>query len=275
MRSDQLTLEGLSVGLIQPAMDGVSQFLNSWGAEVRFCPRVDLKFSSDRQLVDFAHQVMTGEVDTVVLFTAFGLRRLDLLVTESVGRERFLNCLRDTNLVAAGLEVQKELDALGVDPSLKIESCLSWREILQTLESKIDLLNVNVSIEWTHEIHGLRAGLEARGARVTTLDFLACDQSGFEFTTPFREACYDELSVVLLTMPNQCAILRQIICNPGGQKDGQKDRQLTKLGYFDPLVGDLLHRFGWTSFRVFENNTPKSWGQQEAESIARLIGCDE
>ena len=287
MRHKPATLDGISIGLIQQTSDCVSSFLGTWGANIENCPRIDIKYSSDKQLSDFAHEIMTGGIDCVVLFTALGLRRLDQLVTQSHERERFYNCLRDTTLVAVGTEVLNELNELGVKADIRLGDETQWREILNALEKKFDLLKCHVSIEWTHEIHGLRAGLEARGATVTTLDFLSCQEKGFEFVTPFREACFDELSAVIVTEPIEPVILREIFkhASPssGHKVDHQSNpimgeqnsKQFAKIVYVDPLVGELLHRFGWTCHRVFENNAPESWGQQEAESIARLINGDE
>jgi uroporphyrinogen-III synthase len=140
--------------------------------------RAAIKFPNGNvRLRNFTNQLLTGQVDIVVFLTAGGLERFVIRCAESVSRERIIGALNDIKTVSVGPLVSGRLRELGIEPSAEIRGASSWRDVLVQLDEICPLSHATIGLESTSNIHGLCAGLEARGAIVLWIESLEFEKS--------------------------------------------------------------------------------------------------
>ena len=94
-----------------------------------------------------------------------------------------MDSLTDIETVSVGSLVYNKLIDSGIQPSLRVPEDVGWRDLLISLDHKFPVANLNVALESTIDVHGIAAGLEARGAQVfrfTPIDFNQDDPSSTE-----------------------------------------------------------------------------------------------
>ena len=117
--------------------------------------------------VDFAHRLITGQIDVVIFLTGVGVRQMMQQVERHVDRRRFLDAISDVTTVARGPKPVAALREIGLSPSLQVPEPNTWRELLQTLDERLSVANLQVGLqEYGTTNPSLIAGLEARGATV-------------------------------------------------------------------------------------------------------------
>ena len=127
----------------------------------------EVTLDENKQAIDFAHRLITAEIDVVILLTGVGVETLTQVVERHVDRERFLTALADTTTIARGPKPVVALKSLGVEPTFRAEPPHTWREILQLVDRHLPLAGQRVGIqEYGISNPSLIAGLEARGATV-------------------------------------------------------------------------------------------------------------
>ncbi|MBC21206.1 MAG: uroporphyrinogen decarboxylase [Planctomycetaceae bacterium] len=166
----------------------------------------EVPIEENKQAIDFAHRLITAEIDVVILLTGVGVETLTQVVERHIKRERFLTALADTKTIARGPKPVAALRRLGVKPSFQADSPYTWREILQLVDRYVPLAGLHVGVqEYGITNPSLIAGLEARGATVIPVQIyrweLPID------TTPLNEnicAILDrKIDVALFTSANQ------------------------------------------------------------------------
>ena len=121
-------------------------------------------------VVDFAHRLMAGQIDVVILLTGVGTKRLVEQVVRHVPRERFLTALGDAVLIARGPKPVAVLKELGIEPTFRAAEPNTWREVLKLVDREIAIGNQTVAVqEYGKPNASLTAGLEARGAKVVPI----------------------------------------------------------------------------------------------------------
>ena len=124
----------------------------------------------DRAAIEFAHRLVAGQVDAMILLTGVGAEQFVAQVERHVGRERLLAALSDIPTLARGPKPVAALRKLGIQPTLRAAAPNTWREVLGTIDQSLPVANLNVGLqEYGVTNPSLIAGLEARGARVDRL----------------------------------------------------------------------------------------------------------
>src|SRR5882724_11960346 len=62
----------------------------------------EVEIADNREAVDFAHRVMTGQVDIIIFMTGVGVRHLVAEVERRVDRARFLSAIGDITTIVRG-----------------------------------------------------------------------------------------------------------------------------------------------------------------------------
>lgn len=166
----------------------------------------EVPLDENKQAIDFAHRLITAEIDAVILLTGVGVDTLTQVIERHIDRERFLTALADTKTIARGPKPVAALKRLGVKPSFQAESPHTWREILQLMDRHIPLAGQRVGVqEYGISNPSLIAGLEARGATVFPVQIyrwaLPTDTGPLEEN--IRAILDHEIDVVLFTSANQ------------------------------------------------------------------------
>jgi len=156
--------------------------------------------------IDFAHRLITGQVDVVIFMTGVGFRHLLAQVERSVPRDRFLDALSDIATVARGPKPVAAMKEVNLSPTLRVPEPNTWRDVLTLLDAQLPLANLNVVVqEYGEPNPSLVAGLEARGARVSTVKVYDWDlpEDIEPLAANVRAITSAEIDVVLFTSRQQ------------------------------------------------------------------------
>ncbi|MCA9195280.1 MAG: uroporphyrinogen decarboxylase [Planctomycetales bacterium] len=130
----------------------------------------EVRIEDNKEAIDFAYRVMTGEVDIVVFLTGVGFQQLITGIERVVDKQRFLNALSDITTVVRGPKPAAALREHGVSPTVRAAEPNTWREILVAIDKHVAVANQKVVVqEYGTSNRSLMAGLEARGAEVVPL----------------------------------------------------------------------------------------------------------
>lgn len=119
----------------------------------------------------FAEQLGVGAFDLVLLLTGVGTRALAEEVAPVLPRERFVQALSSTRIVARGPKPAAVLRELGVTDFLAVPSPNTFREVLAALDAELGergLAGKRMAVqEYGVPNEELYDGLRARGAYIT------------------------------------------------------------------------------------------------------------
>lgn len=159
-----------------------------------------------REAIEFAHRLLAGQIDAMLLLTGVGTRMFVDAVSRHVDRRRLLDALADIPTLARGPKPTAVLRDLGITPTMRAPSPNTWREVLATLDRELPVANLTVGVqEYGETNRSLIAGLEARGA---TIDLVRV----YEYDLPedpgpleenARRFARGEVDVVMFTSANQ------------------------------------------------------------------------
>jgi uroporphyrinogen decarboxylase len=202
------SLAGLRVAAFEsrraPEMERLIERL---GGIARVSPSMrEVPLAENPDAVDFAHRLMSGEIDIVLLLTGVGIRYLIAQIERHVDRKRFLEALSDVTTIVRGpkpLAVLKEFD---IQPTIRVPEPNTWREVLQTIDQHVPVANQTVGLqEYGLPNTSLQAGLEARGARVRRLKVYSWDfpENSEPLADNVRAITAGQIDVVLFTSAHQ------------------------------------------------------------------------
>ncbi len=130
----------------------------------------EVPIDKNKEAIEFAYRVMTGEIGAVIFLTGVGFKQLITAIEPHVDKQRFLDSLSDIPTVARGPKPVAAMREFGLQPTHRAPEPNTWREVLQTIDIHVPVSNVEVGLqEYGITNHSLVAGLEARGAKVTTV----------------------------------------------------------------------------------------------------------
>jgi uroporphyrinogen decarboxylase len=203
----------------------------------------EVPLAENPEAIDFAHRVITGEIDVVIFMTGVGARHLVAQVERRVERERFLNALADMRTVARGPKPVAALKEFGVQPTLRVPEPNTWREVLKTLDAQLPVASLVVAVqEYGIPNPSLVAGLEARGATVVTVPVytweLPLDTAPLEENV--RRLAGGEVDVALFTSATQ---VEHVVKVAEGLELGEKLREASRRIVFasvGPTTSDAL-----------------------------------
>ncbi|MEM7312578.1 MAG: uroporphyrinogen-III synthase, partial [Planctomycetota bacterium] len=128
------------------------------------------------ELSELANELLTGQIETVIVLTGVGFKHLMAAVEKIVDRERFIATLRDITTIARGPKPVVAMKEFGITPTYRVHEPNTWRELLQVVDTELSVSNQKVAIqEYGQPNPSLIAGLEARGARVRSVQVYRWD----------------------------------------------------------------------------------------------------
>jgi len=137
----------------------------------------EVPLESNPQAIAFADALIRGQFDVVILLTGVGTRALLDVVGGADKRDEFVAALAETRVVPRGPKPLSVMRELGLAPWVMVPEPNTWREVLTAIDKvaggqasgkALDGLDVAVQ-EYGVSNPDLVKGLEARGARVTTV----------------------------------------------------------------------------------------------------------
>ncbi|QDV76198.1 uroporphyrinogen decarboxylase [Botrimarina mediterranea] len=185
----------------------MARLIEKHGGEAHVSPSMREELvDDDRPAIEFAHRLVGGEIDAVILLTGVGVKMFIDQVERHVGRQRLLDSLSDIPTLARGPKPVAVMRELGLKPTLRAPAPNTWREVLATIDTQLPVANQTIGLQEYGETNpSLIAGLEARGARVDRLQVyrwaLPDDTAPLEANA--RRLAEGEADVVMLTSANQ------------------------------------------------------------------------
>jgi uroporphyrinogen decarboxylase len=170
-KTDQ-TFSGLSVAALESRRrEDMDRLIAKFGGKPYVSPSMrEVAVEENREAVDFAYRVMTGEINIVLFLTGVGFNHFLSAIERSLDKQRLLDALSDITTVARGPKPAAAMRAVGLKPSLLVPEPNTWRELLKAIDDQVPIANQKVGIqEYGKPNSSLVAGLEARGAEVIPL----------------------------------------------------------------------------------------------------------
>lgn len=203
----------------------------------------EVPIEPNRAAVDFAYQVITGQISVVVLMTGVGFRFLMSQIQGDVDRQRFLDALSDITTIARGPKPAAAMKEVGLTPTHRVPSPNTWRELLQLIDRDVPVSNLTVGLqEYGISNPSLIAGLEARGAQVQTVRVY-----GWEFpedTEPLQaniRAILDgQRDVLMFTSAHQVVNLLRMADSMGVVEPLRHALRSTVIASIGPTTSDAL-----------------------------------
>ncbi|HBJ38222.1 MAG TPA: uroporphyrinogen decarboxylase, partial [Planctomycetaceae bacterium] len=150
--------------------DDMARLIQRHGGIAHVSPSMrEVPIKPNRQAVDFAYRVITGQIGMVIFMTGVGFRFLLSAIQGDVDRQRFLDALSDIPTIVRGPKPAAAMKEVGLTPTYRVAEPNTWRELLQLVDASVPVGNLHIGLqEYGITNASLIAGLEARGATVDT-----------------------------------------------------------------------------------------------------------
>lgn len=255
--------------------DDMHRMIEKFGGIPHVSPSMrEVPVEPNRDAIDFAHEVMTGQISVVVLMTGVGFRYLMRAIEKHVDTQRFLDSLSDITTVCRGPKPVAAMRQFGLKPTHRAPEPNTWRELLQTIDASVSVANQTVGLqEYGITNTSLVAGLEARGASVRPLRVY-----GWEFpedVAPMEEnlraLAAGERDILLLTSAHQAVNMLRMAERLGIVDELRSGLERTAIVSIGPTTSEMLSE---CDIHVdFEPSHPKMGHlvSEAAENASRLI----
>ncbi len=125
---------------------------------------------------DFVKRLITGQIEVVIFMTGVGFEYLLQAALRLENRDRILHSLKDITTIARGPKPVAAMKKFDLQPTLLVPAPNTWRELLTTIDAHLTISNLTIAVqEYGKPNPSLTAGLEARGARVLSLEVYRWD----------------------------------------------------------------------------------------------------
>jgi uroporphyrinogen-III synthase len=128
----------------------VEKLIRTYGGEPFVVPAMrEVKLESNKQALDFAAKLLSGEVDVLLFLTGVGVRALLETVETKYDREQFLNALRAVRIVTRGPKPEQVLRELKVKTTASAPEPSTSHEVLATMDRTFgeELKTLRVAIQ--------------------------------------------------------------------------------------------------------------------------------
>lgn len=220
--SEPSATKPVCVALESRRAEQIQIMLERLGSVAHVSPSLrEAPIDGNREAVEFAHRLIAGEIDAMILLTGVGVRIFFEAVDRRVDRQRLIDALSDVPTVARGPKPVAALKELGLKPTFKVPEPNTWRELLTTLDVNLPVANLRVGLqEYGASNPSLIAGLEARGATVDRLKVYNWELP--EDIEPLRQninrLCDQQADLLLVTSAQQIDHLLQVAQQMGKEQ---------------------------------------------------------
>jgi uroporphyrinogen decarboxylase len=245
MNQRSASFDGLRVAAFESRKaDDVARMIERFGGVPFVSPSMrEIPVEADRSVVEFAHRLITGQIDVVILLTGVGTREMVSRAERHIDRRRFLDALSDVKTVVRGPKPLAVLRELGIAPTIVVPEPNTWREVLAAIDAKLPVTNLTVAVqEYGVPNVSLIAGLEARGAAVEPLRVYRWDLP--EDTGPLRanveRMAGGEIDVAMFTSAQQVVHLLRTAREMKLEPRVREGFQLAVIASVGPTTSEML-----------------------------------
>jgi uroporphyrinogen-III synthase len=210
----------------------------------------EIPLASNTEALAFARRLSEGGFDIVIFLTGVGTRALARVVETVYTVEQFVAALRKIAVVARGPKPVGALKEMGVPVTVAVPEPNTWRDLLRTLDEKVDSLPLRgrqVAVqEYGTSNPELLAGLSDRGAHVTRVPVYEWGLP--EDVRPLRAAvtsiARDEFDVVMFTTGIQVNHLFQVATGMNQEEPVRRGLSRMLIASIGPVTSERLHEYG-------------------------------
>jgi uroporphyrinogen decarboxylase len=192
----------------------MARLIERYGGIARVSPSMrEVEVTENRPAAEFAHRVITGQVDVVIFLTGVGVRHLLREVEQHMDPKRFLEAISDIPTIVRGPKPLAVLRELGVTPTYRADEPNTWREVLAVVDKHVRVSNQTVGvIEYGEPNTSLIAGLEARGAKVEAIRVYRWDlpEDSAPLQNNIHAICQRDADLALFTSGHQAVNLLRV-----------------------------------------------------------------
>lgn len=165
---------GMTVAAFESRMaDHMTKLITRYGGKPMVAPSLqEIPLENNAEALDFATQLMAGDVDLLILLTGVGTRTLVDVWKTRFPLDAIQQALTKTTLVCRGPKPVAALKELGLKPHITVPEPNTWQTVLHTLDAckPEGFTGLRVAIqEYGTANTELAQGLIERGARVTSV----------------------------------------------------------------------------------------------------------
>ena len=245
MTNETASFAGLRVAALESRRrDDMERLIARFGGQPFVSPSMrEVPIESNREAIDFAYRVMTGEINIVIFLTGVGLKHLLTAIERHVDRQRFIDALSDVTTVVRGPKPAAVMRELGLTPTIKVPEPNTWRELLRSIDENVPITNQKIGLqEYGKTNSSLIAGLEARGAEVIRVRVyqweLPVDSGPLEANV--RAMAAGERDVLLLTSAHQVANMLRISADLGLEEQLRSAFKNMIVASIGPTTSEML-----------------------------------
>ncbi len=236
---------GLRVAALESRRrDDMERLISKFGGQPFVSPSMrEVPIEANREAIDFAYRVITGEINIVIFLTGVGLRHLLTAIEKHVDRQRFIDALSDVTTIVRGPKPAAVMRELGLTPTIKVPEPNTWRELLKSIDESIPITNQKIGLqEYGKTNSSLIAGLEARGAEVVRVRVyqweLPVDSGPLEANV--RAMVAGQRDVLLLTSAHQVANMLRISADLGLEEQLRTAFKSMIIASIGPTTSEML-----------------------------------
>ncbi len=247
MSDAQGSFNGLAIAALESRRSAdMERLIAKFGGQPHVSPSMrEVPIEENREAVDFAYRVITGEISIVIFLTGVGFKQLLSSVERSVDRQRFLNALSDITTIVRGPKPAAAMREVGLTPSVKVPEPNTWRELLRAIDEHVPVTNHKVGVqEYGKTNRSLMAGLEARGADVVPVQVYKWDlpEDTSPLETNVRAMIAGQRDVLLLTSAHQVANLLRISSDMGVEEELRQALEQLIVASIGPTTSEMLRQ---------------------------------
>lgn len=267
---------GLRVAALESRRrDDLSRLIERFGGKPFVSPSMrEVAIEKNKEAVDFAYRVMTGEIGIVIFLTGVGFRQLIAAIEPHVDKKRFLDSLSDIVTIARGPKPVVAMREVGLQPTHRAPEPNTWREVLQLVDQHIPVANQTIGLqEYGVTNHSLVAGLEARGANVVHVRVYQWDFP--EDTQPLREnigaICRGERDCLMFTSAHQAVNMLRMADSMGCEPELRLALRETVVASIGPTTTEMLQHLEIPVDLEPEHSKMGHLVQASAEKTERIL----
>lgn len=245
MTDETASFAGLRVAALESRRrDDMERLIARFGGQPFVSPSMrEVPIESNREAIDFAYRVMTGEINIVIFLTGVGLKHLLTAIERHVDRQRFIDALSDVTTVVRGPKPAAVMREIGLTPTVKVPEPNTWRELLKAIDEHVPITNQKIGLqEYGKSNSSLIAGLEARGGEVIRVRVyqweLPVDSGPLEANV--RAMAAGERDVLLLTSAHQVANMLRISADLGLEEQLRSSFKNMIVASIGPTTSEML-----------------------------------
>lgn len=226
----------------------MAELIRRYGGEPISAPSMrEVPLSENRAALELLPQLESGTFDLLILMTGVGTRTLNQALLTQYPQDQILAALRKTKLVTRGPKPIAALKELGLTPALTVPEPNTWREVIATLDTAVELQGKRIAVqEYGISNRELVAGLESRGAKVASIPIYrwALPEDLGPLRAAIRKILSGEADVALFTNGAQVDHLFRVAAE---QKTAEILRGAFKamvVGSVGPVCTEVLEQYG-------------------------------